>query len=168
MSRVLKTKFPCRHCGDPAPVARLRDAPQAQCEPCMRRRGALMMIAYADESAERERAKVDGKAETWLAAADGVLKSAERWVTGAQRCVEVVPHVRALERRTWIEVGARSRVRAAMRLLEDLEQRLLVLAAEELPQGLEVIASASDDIQPAPERTPPVLRLVRRDSEDRR
>lgn len=37
MSRVLKTKFPCRHCGTPCEVRSLYEGPVASCKPCSAR-----------------------------------------------------------------------------------------------------------------------------------
>lgn len=162
MPRYLKTKYPCRECGEPAEVMHTSHAKLAICQPCSKRRGRLMSIDYADR--EVVRLGIEGnnldrpepeRLGKWLRAVAAEL-------VAAAKCVEAVPDVQPGETlRMWR--GTRKRMEWADATIEKLLP-LLEAAREEIVDDLHIDVIDGEGVAvESPETGAPVLRLVHRD-----
>lgn len=151
--RVLKTKFPCKTCGEPAEVERLRYAEHAMCDRCSARNEAIRRWRWREDSIRRRADEANGKDDdrdrltSWLdVVADQLKAVADR--------VRSLPRLTPAERRH-VAIGAASRLKAARGNLRRLA--VLMSRVEKESDTLEIFSGSGE----ASEVPPPVLRLVK-------
>lgn len=157
MSRYLKTKFPCRHCGEPTEVERLREKDFATCERCGERYRARSRAHWVDEDAKKKREHAEDADNTF----DLVLrwlKAAERRVEAAALFVEALPVLTPSERRHYLK-AAKSRARHVHSILEQLGKHFDELIADE-DHGFRVLEGGGEIPEGAPTVT---IRMIGRD-----
>lgn len=155
----LKTKFPCRLCGEPTEVKRLSDGPRALCRSCSERNRLISCGNYADAAASRLSRSVTRDTENidrlriWT-------EHCEERLSAARRYLEAVPVARPGERRRIVS-AAGARIEMAMGVLKQLAP--LVSAARDEATPFEVldgmrteIASPTEPLRTALTLLPPV------------
>lgn len=162
MSRALKTKFPCRLCGVPAEVERLRDAKRAECDACAERQQILSRFNTLNSIARRTAAVANSGADAdeggrfvarWIHSCVLSLEAAAVATKGAQR-------FSPRDKRRLL-LNARKLCAHVVRSLDTLDGEWFDgLVAE--AGGVELLAG---EAEPAVEVRPaPSLRLVREDA----
>lgn len=151
---ALKTKHPCKHCGEPAEIGSRREAEHAHCARCRERnrlvRGANLSAGLVP--VYMRRIPKDGPESARIAA---YLSALECAVMAAQRAAEAVAPAQMNERRALLRVS-RSHVEWAISALTQLRD-VYDAAMNEERRGLEVVEGGCE-IAEVTER--PVLRLV--------
>jgi hypothetical protein len=181
MARELKTRFPCKWgCGTLAPVARLKDAPRAECEPCAYRRHAEQRVGWADWAAREhienaEKLRDDPKAKPSLrylpakpeqldAQLVEWLEAAGERIHAASRAVQAISLNKGADRRRFARI-AKNRANLAKNIVEQLAEHLDALI-ERQGLGLKVVDPApakpeQGELEVLIAMPPPVLRLVK-------
>lgn len=181
MPRELKTRFPCKWgCGTLAPVARLKDAAHAECEPCAYRRQAEQRVGRADWSAAEhienaEQLRDDPKAKPSLrylpakpeqldAQVVEWLEAAGERIHAASRAVQAISLNKGADRRRLARI-ARNRASLARSIVEQLADHLDDLVARQ-GLGLKVVDPApvkpeQGELEVLIALPPPLLRLVK-------
>lgn len=155
MARPLKTKFPCKHCGEPAEVTKLRYGEFARCPKCAERQRLYSLANYRDEECTRRLKKAhaaynaapdDRDSRAWLAELFRALGVKLEAAAHCMEAVNVAPDVPtqrhlvrvAVQRGEWVRDAIGMNVHhfseAASEILEGAG--FAVLKGDGVPDGL--------------------------------
>lgn len=159
MAKMLKTKFPCRSCGVPAEVRRLRDGDTALCQPCGVRVRALQRIDLCDWATDRSVARAQ-EAEDVLPLLIEWLKSSELATSASRVAMEAIRSALPTEVPRLVRV-ARGRSRWAHDVLRQLEEFFDAALTEAKSQRPLQVLDGDGEIPTDPAPARPELKLVR-------
>lgn len=153
--RTLKTKFPCKQCGAPAEVERLRDEKFATCDPCARRARALSYVNCL-HAAGRRSADAGNAAQNEEGLLAEWFKGLSQHTEALSLAVKALPDLGPGDRRKLL-VGSASWFGWIQRRLNDLKPRLDELADE---AGFPVVDGGLKASSPPEEAVRPPVALA--------
>lgn len=145
MSRVLKTKYPCRVCGGPAEVASRKLIDRAICEPCLSRDDAYRRVNWSQARALEAFGAVNVKTDDVVELLRGVLKACGSMTESAELTLAALPHAKAHERRRLVRAAkaramwAEEKLRQCLAFFDEAEESqpnesVRLVVSQELPE----------------------------------
>lgn len=145
MSRKLKTKYPCRVCGEPAEVASRKLIDRAICEPCLARDEAYRRVNWSQRIALEEFRAVNGKVSDVVVLLRGILKACDGFAKSAELTLAALAHTPERERRRMVRAAkaragwAEEKLRQCRAFFDEAEESqpvesVRLVASQEVPE----------------------------------